>query len=91
AIEASEKVAAEDRSISLIVKQQGSFISIHQENYYVEPPVEENGIYKTIKSNKDYHGFGIKSMRNIIEKYNGTLSISVDEKRFRTNILIPIP
>ncbi|MCR4674015.1 MAG: GHKL domain-containing protein [Lachnospiraceae bacterium] len=91
AIEASEKVAAEDRSISLIVKQQGSFISIHQENYFKEPPQEENGIYKTLKANKDYHGFGIKSMRNIIEKYNGTLSISVDEKRFRTNILIPIP
>ena len=89
AIEASEKVTRGNRSVSLIVKQQGSFISIHQENFFLEQPVVEEGLFKTIKKDENYHGFGIKSMRQIVDKYNGSISFDIKESTFRINILLP--
>ncbi len=91
AIEASMAVPEGSRSISLIIKKQSGFISILEENIYEKPPVVQEGIFKTIKEDKNYHGFGIKSMSEIVDKYNGDLSMEVKDNIFRVNILFSIP
>ena len=44
----------------------------------------------TTKPNKMYHGFGMKSIRNVVEKYGGTLVIKAEGGIFRLNILLPM-
>lgn len=80
----------EKRIISLNVGTRGKLLSIHIENYIKEPPVFENGLPVTTKSDKLYHGFGLKSIRFIAEKYGGNMAISVSDDRFTLDILIPI-
>ena len=46
-----------------------------------------NGIPKTTKSDERFHGFGIKSMQMIVEKYKGTMRFDVSEDKFCLDIL----
>ena len=40
-----------------------------------ETSVPEDGNLSTTKSDKNYHGYGIGSIRKIVETYNGSLSL----------------
>lgn len=92
AIESAKKTSDEEnRSISLNVAVKSGFLVIHQDNYCSETPIFENGLPKSTKADKAYHGYGTMSMRYISEKYGGTFKASVNGDRFNVNILIPLP
>ena len=46
---------------------------------------------QTLKTKKDkkYHGYGLKSIRRIVNQYHGTLDIDYDDKTFiiKTSLL----
>nr|WP_313230978.1 GHKL domain-containing protein [Clostridioides difficile] len=44
----------------------------------------------TSKKNKEFHGLGIKSIKNTLEKYSGTSTIEFTDTMFALNILIPL-
>lgn len=75
------------RVISLIIKDTIGLISIHIENYFQGELVFQDGIPMTTNKDKDYHGFGMKSMKYLVEKYGGELSIKLDEDVFNLNIV----
>lgn len=77
----------EKRIISIRVsrRNQGSFI--HMENYCKEPVTFEDGLPLTTKSDRNYHGFGVKSIRYIVEKYKGELLMHAKQERFIVDIL----
>ena len=90
AIEALQEEPTEKRTISLQVFEKRGYLCIHVDNYCSDPPELDNGIPKTRKKDKRYHGFGIKSIRYIAEKYGGNLAISAENRQFCVDILIPI-
>lgn len=51
--------------------------------------INKDGILKTTKNNKSFHGFGTKSIKNIIKKYDAIYDWKYDEKSkiFETNIV----
>ena len=61
--------------ITLIVKQVNSFVSIHMENKYKGILNVINGEIFTKKDDHNYHGFGLLSIKSIVEKYKGNISI----------------
>lgn len=83
--------SGEDRTIDLTIKNVGQLVSIHLDNLFAGQLAFEQGIPKSSKGDQDYHGFGIRSMKYISEKYSGELSINVHENVFNLNILLPIP
>lgn len=90
AIEAVGKVEdAEKRVIGLKLLQRMDMIVIHVENCFADRLVFEDGIPMTTKDDKKYHGFGMRSIKMIAEKYNGLLNIQVDGDVFNLNISIP--
>lgn len=44
----------------------------------------------TKKDNKDYHGYGLKSIKLIAERYGGSISVSADKGIFNLGIRIKI-
>ena len=50
---------------------------------------DSDGLPVTTKGDRAFHGFGIRSMKQIAEKYKGTLSVSTSDHTFTLNILIP--
>ena len=75
-------------SISTISKE--GFIRIHEENFFDGDLIHENNVRKTTKQNKLYHGFGVKSIKLIAEKYHGDVSSSAKDGKFISDILFPI-
>ena len=92
AIESLEKIEDEEKKvIGLIIKSAGNFVSIHLYNYCPKKPKFKDGLPLTTKDNrKNDHGYGMKSMRLIAEKYGGTLTTSFENETFILDILIPL-
>lgn len=94
AIEATSKLEdSEKRNITLRVRTINSFISIDIENYFQGPLVisEEDHLPITTKKDKDYHGFGMKSIKFIVDKYHGDMKAEASDEVFTLSLLIPIP
>ena len=49
----------------------------------------QDGLPITTKNEQNYHGFGMLSIRHIVEKYGGTMSVRTDQNLFRLDILLP--
>lgn len=87
AIEAVLKVEPAKRTISLRVKMIGGMLVVSTSNYYQEDVVVEDGVIQTTKADKKYHGFGIKSIQYVCEKYGGDVNIKAENNIFTINLL----
>jgi hypothetical protein len=91
AIEASvQEEDPQKRSISLQVQQKKAYLCIHMENNYTGTLHFADGMPVSSKEDKRYHGFGMKSMKYIVEKYSGHMSTEERDHCFCLNILIPL-
>ena len=91
AIESVVKIKdRQKRLISLHVIQDKQFIRIRTENYCEENVQFQDGIPITTKKDKRFHGYGMKSMKKIIEKYGGSVMAGKTDNWFELKILIPM-
>lgn len=75
AVECEEKRPEGSRLIHLSIKDIGNMLFIRVENAYDGPKITDGEI-ETSKDDKRHHGFGIKSMRRIVEKYGGEMDVN---------------
>lgn len=80
----------EQKVIKLSVEKQGFFVNIHAENYFSEKLDFEDGLPRTTKPDTVYHGFGLKSIRMLVEQYEGNVKIVTEGNRFILDILFPV-
>ncbi len=91
AIECQQKVKEKElRNIKILINHVNEMVKITVENYVPERPDMVNGIPKTTKDDVQNHGYGIKSMQYIVNKYNGIMELGVVEDIFHVDILIPL-
>jgi len=81
----------EKRLIKIAIYAQNELLLIRIENFYLNPLQIHYGNFLTTKKDTRYHGYGLKSIRSIVERYGGSVSIKTDNNWFRLVILIPIP
>lgn len=91
ALEAVTALPKEEREIRMTVKKAIGTLSICVENPYAAKLEIVNGIPATTKSDRRFHGFGMRSIQSTVEKYSGTMDIDTKEGRFKLMIMIPIP
>ena len=77
------------RVVSFRIGGSGGLVSIHFENYVGHDVKLRGGLPVTTKRDQQYHGFGMLSIRRIVEKYGGTMSVRVEDHLFTLNILLP--
>ena len=81
----------EKRCIGLNIHTVASFVTVTVKNYYKgELKYGQDDLPLTTKGNTDYHGYGLKSIRLIVEKYGGELSLVAEGGIFKVNILFPL-
>jgi hypothetical protein len=91
AIESVMKITEKDkRTISLVISTKKTFLTIQINNYYSGKVEMENGLPVTSKADKDYHGFGVRSIAEIVRKHLGSLVIRTDSGIFTLEIVIPL-
>ncbi|MDD3219617.1 MAG: ATP-binding protein [Lachnospiraceae bacterium] len=82
--------AEDERIISLQIKKHGEMVLIHLENRCSRELEFVDGLPVTTKKDKSQHGFGVKSIRYIAEKYDGYISMGTKAGSFYLDILIPM-
>jgi hypothetical protein len=81
---------SEKRLIKLAIFNQDNLLIIKIDNYYTNTLNRQGGMFVSTKKDQFNHGYGIKSIRNIVEKYGGSLNINTDNNWFTLMMLIPI-
>ncbi len=94
AIEAVEKFKEpEKRQIDVMIYRQQNFLVMN----FINPIAEEleyeqeDGLPITTKGDKNYHGYGLRSMRHFVKKYDGYLDVSEEDGFFSLKIMMPLP
>ncbi len=91
AIEAVEQFEEEEkRQIDVLVYRQQNFLVVNIINPMQETLVLENEMPVTTKRDKNLHGFGVRSMRYIVKKYDGFFNFSQEDGCFSLKFLFPI-
>ena len=91
AIEAVEKFEEkEKRQIDVMIYRQHNFLVMNIINPMSEQLIYEDGLPLTKKADKFSHGFGLRSIRQILRKYEGYLNVSEEDGCFSLKMLIPI-
>ncbi len=89
AIDASKDVEVKSRVISLTIKEKNGQILIKECNYFTGTRNMEDGLIKTTKKDDINHGYGLKSIKMIVESLKGTLNITILDNMFFLNINLP--
>lgn len=91
AMEAVEQIDdPEKRVIGLTMHAIGGFYSVNLQNYVSYAVVlDGEGLPVTHKEDKQNHGFGVRSMNMLAEKYGGALSYRVEGNVFNLNMVLP--
>lgn len=87
AIESVQNLPEEKRIIHVSQERKGNILSIKIQNFYANKISFRDGLPQTTKGNDGYHGFGIKSIKMLMEKYDGTVSISAENGIFTLVLL----
>lgn len=91
AIEGVKQLTNQDmRMIDVLVYVRNHFLLINIMNPIGNRPEFDGELPISTKTRNGYHGFGLKSIRHIIEKYYGFMKIDMEENVFSLKILIPI-
>lgn len=90
AIEACEKIEEKKRWIDLKIKRVNDMLFIWSENSMREDGKEGFNFFQTNKENKVLHGLGMKSIDNVVKKYDGHKEYEIQKDRFQIYISIPI-
>ena len=88
-MEAVVKLDVHLREVYCTVRKQAGVVLIQVENPFSSDITFVNGLPATIKQDKNYHGFGMKSIRQTVEKYHGDMQIETENNRFKLKILLP--
>ena len=90
AVEAVRKVKdPEKRIINIVTERKGDLVSINISNFFAGELVFEDDLPTTTKKEEEgFHGFGMRSMKLIAEKYGGGLTAAADKEVFNLGIYL---
>lgn len=93
AIEAVTKLPDDGgRYIGISIRAVGDLLYVHIENTCLAGTCTfQDGLPVSTKGDSRWHGFGVPSMKRIVESYGGTLKVSAKDGVFHLNIVFPMP
>lgn len=80
----------ERRQIVLELTQKSSLFGIRIDNCCDKDVAFLNGLPTTTKSDRRVHGFGMRGVQSVVNKYDGSMECSLNDGWFVTSILLPL-
>ena len=81
-------IAASKSKVYLSIKQINKMMFITIKNDYRICPVIKNGNFITDKKDAEKHGWGTQIIKQVVEKYEGSIEYKVDEKFVYSEIVV---
>lgn len=88
AIEACEKCNADKKSIDCKIFNDESKIILTVSNEIAVSELENNPTLQSTKTDTKLHGFGVKSIKQVAEKYGGSADFYEEQSRFICKVLL---
>lgn len=89
AIEACQKEPlTEKKDIEITIRRIHHFIIIRVSNSCTTNPNIQDGCLQTSKPDSRHHGWGLKSVQNVVEKYQGTMEYTWTDSYFAISIML---
>lgn len=89
AMEAAKGMDSGKRKISLVIRtDKTAFFMEINNGFKGERARNEEGDFLTNKREKKYHGIGLKSVKGIVKKYDGQMTIYAQKSEFCIKVLI---
>ena len=79
----------EERAVSILLHEKAGLIFVQIENRYQGEIVMKDGLPVTSKADKNYHGFGVRSIVQTTEKYHGFVTIEAENGIFLLRLTFP--
>lgn len=86
AIEACSPIKDAEKRIEIKIKQFNQMLSIKISNTFEIPPKKKDGFFESLKENKKEHGYGLKIVQRIVERYEGVITYEEDGNTFIVKI-----
>lgn len=88
AITASANLPEKDRKIAVSIKTDKSRLVIKIKNAFDGNIKQKDGKFLTTKADSQKHGYGLKIVKTIAEKYGGVLSAENDKSEFEVVVIL---
>ena len=89
ALDACKKIPdSQRRFIQVSIRQNKSFVVIQVTNSAYRNPFTADGRLLTNKEEPQFHGLGLKSIQDTVDKYNGYLTNSYEDHQFKSEALL---
>ncbi len=76
------------RCIDFVIEERQNAIIIREDNYFIGNELKmENGLPITTKGDIGYHGYGLKSIREIVSRYDGIMRVDTNKNIFQLSIV----
>ncbi len=79
----------EKRLLEVLAERRQGVVRVKIENYFAGSIAMEKDLPRTTKEDNGFHGYGLKSIRYITEKYDGDLRLSVQDQKFILQAIFP--
>lgn len=86
AVEACEKIKDGERRITVQVEQKKQGLFVEVANTVAEKPDIKNGMIVSTKTDRSVHGYGLKNIKEIVDRYEGVMHMEVREDLFVVQI-----
>ena len=87
-VKSETEVSLKEITVNIVRREQTCIIKI--ENYVSRKVEISEGLPLTEKEDRENHGFGAKSMRNVVENYGGQISFYQEGDLFTMLAEIPL-
>lgn len=88
ALEACRHTKDELRFLRLVIRRINTMLIIKVENGCDVPPVKTNGALQSAKQDGGLHGWGLKSVRAVVERYDGAIETQYADNIFRAVVTL---
>lgn len=82
---------SESKKIDLFIQPQGNYVAITVSNSVNQTVLRDNPNLNTSKADRKQHGYGIKNMQKVVDKYQGIMQFYEQEQQFFCDILLCVP
>lgn len=88
ALEAAQTAPDGLNFLKLTVRRINAMLIIKVENGYGKTPTQENGELLTSKTDKTFHGWGLKSVQTAADRYDGTITTDYKDGVFQSIVTL---